>query len=142
MIAKVVEAVDIPIFANGDIRSIEDVEEILTITGAAGVAIARATMGKPWLSAQVNEFIKTGKKPSDPDLNTKIDLAIKHCKMLIEYRGLKVGTQECRKHIINYTNGFKGASKLRAKLSQLNCFEEALEMLEEIRDLNKDLIMA
>lgn len=133
LIADVVSAVDIPVFANGDVRSLEDVEKILEVTKASGVAIARGTMGRPWFSKQVNHFIRTGEKLADPDTNQKIDLALKHVKMLIEYRGLKAGARESRKHVVNYTYGMPGSSQLRARLSKLSSIAEAEDMLEELR---------
>jgi len=132
-ITKVVETVKIPVFANGDIRSLDDVRKILEITGAAGVAIARGTMGRPWFSREVNHYIKTGETLAEPSLDEKLDLALKHCKMLIEYRGEKVGTKESRKHIINYTTGLPGASKLRARLSKLESYAEAEDIINEMR---------
>ncbi len=132
-ITKVVDAVSIPVFANGDVRSLEDVQKILEITGASGVAIARGTMGRPWFSKQVNHYIKTGEISPEPDVNERLDLALKHCKMMIEYRGIKIGTKESRKHMINYTSGLPGAAKLRARLSQLGSYEEAEDIINEMR---------
>ncbi len=133
-ITKVVESVRIPVFANGDIRSIEDVRQILEITGAAGVAIARGTMGKPWFSKQVNHYLKTGELLAEPSNDERFTLALKHCRMLIDYRGERVGTKESRKHIINYTSGLPGAAKLRARLSQLNTYAEAEDIIGEMRE--------
>ncbi len=137
-ITKVVEAVKIPVFANGDIRSLEDVRKILEVTGAAGVAIARGTMGRPWFSKQVNHYIKTGENIAEPSIDERLELALKHCKMLIEYRGEKVGTKESRKHIINYTSGLVGASKLRARLSKLESYAEAEDIINEMRATIQD----
>ncbi len=133
-ITKVVAAVKIPVFANGDIRSLDNVREILSLTGAAGVAIARGTMGKPWFSKQVNHYIKTGETLAEPSIDERFTLALKHCRMLIDYRGERVGAKESRKHIINYTSGLPGAAKLRARLSQLNSYAEAEEIIGTMRE--------
>lgn len=132
LIKDVVDAVSIPVFANGDVRTADDAKKALEITGAAGVAIARGTMGRPWLSKQINHFLQTGEKLPEPNAQERCELALKHCKMLIDYKGQKVGSNESRKHIVNYTSGLKGASKLRAKLSQMNSYEDAKEALEEV----------
>lgn len=136
LIKDVVDAVNIPVFANGDIRTIDDAAEVLEITGARGVAIARGTMGKPWFSKQINHFIRTGEKLADPDPLERCKLAIKHATMLIEYRGDEVGSREARKHVVNYTSGLRGASKMRAKLSKLSSIEDATSMINELIELN------
>lgn len=133
MIAEVVDAVDLPVFANGDIKNLDDAIKALEVTGAAGMAIARATMGKPWLSKQVNHFIKTGEKLEEPNANEKLDLALKHSQLLLQYKGDYIGIQESRRHINNYTSGMRGASKMRQKINQAENFEQAKAAVEELR---------
>ncbi len=135
-IAKVVSAVKIPVFANGDIKDLNDAKEVLEVTGAAGMAIARATMGKPWFSKQVNHYIKTGEILPEPNVEERLNLALKHCKMLVEYKGLEIGIRESRKHIVNYTSGMKGASKIRPQILAINSVEEAERLIEELKALN------
>jgi tRNA-dihydrouridine synthase B len=131
-ISDVVKSVSIPVFANGDVKNLNDAQKILEITGASGLAIARATMGRPWFSRQINEFFKTGKFLNEPSPEERISLALRHCKMLIEFRGEQVGAREARKHIVNYVSGIKGASQVRAKLSSLNSYEAAQEILSNL----------
>ena len=135
-ITKVVKAVSIPVFANGDIKTLDDVKQAMEVTGAAGMAIARGTMGKPWFSKQVNHFIQTGKKLPEPDTETKLDLALKHCKMLVEYKGDVIGIRESRRHISNYVTGMRGAGKKRPELVAINSVEEAANIIDELKELN------
>ncbi len=137
LIKDVVAAVGIPIYANGDIRTLTDVAKVLKITNAAGVAIARGTMGRPWFSQQVNHFIKTGEELPDPDFEHKFDLAIKHAKLLIDYKGAKIGAREARKHVVNYTAGVPGSAKMRSKLSLIDSAESVSEIIEELRETYK-----
>ena len=134
-ITKVVEAVSIPVFANGDIKTLDDVEQAMEVTGAAGMAIARGTMGKPWFSKQVNHFIATGENLAEPDTKTKLELALKHCKMLVEYKGDVVGIRESRRHISNYVTGMRGAGKKRPQIVSINSYLEAEESIGELQEL-------
>ncbi|MCE2929048.1 MAG: tRNA dihydrouridine synthase DusB [Candidatus Caenarcaniphilales bacterium] len=136
LIRNVVESISIPVFANGDVKDIFDAKEIIEISGASGVAIARATMGKPWLSKQVNHYIKTGEILPEPSILSKIQLAIRHTEMLVEHKGLKTGIQEARRHIANYTHGIPGAGKLRAKIMEINSLEEAKETISKLANLS------
>ena len=134
LIGKAIEGLDIPVFANGDVRTVEDAKEIMETSGAAGVAIARATMGRPWFSRQVNHYLVTGEKLADPTALEKLDLALKHCRLLVEYKGEQQGAREMRKHIVNYVKGIPGAAKIRSQLAQLDCYEQAEEMVLEVKD--------
>lgn len=135
-IAKVVSAVKIPIFANGDIKDLEDAKKVLEVTGAAGMAIARATMGKPWFSKQVNHYIRTGEILPEPNIHERLALAIKHCRMLVEYKGIEIGIRESRRHIVSYTSGMKGAAKIRPLILAVNSVEEAEKLINELLVLN------
>ena len=132
-IKKVVDAVAIPVFANGDIKNLDDALRALEVTGAEGLAIARATMGKPWLSKQVNHYIKTGEKLADPSPTEKLDLALKHCKLLIENKGERIGIQESRRHVNNYTAGMTGASAVRSQVVQAKSYTEVEEAIENYK---------
>ncbi len=135
-IAKVVSAIKIPVFANGDIKNLEDAKNVLKVTGAAGMAIARATMGKPWFSKQVNHYIRTGEILSEPNVQERLTLALKHCQMLVEYKGPEIGIRESRRHIVSYTAGMKGAAKIRPQILAINSVAEAEKLIDELLVLN------
>jgi tRNA-dihydrouridine synthase B len=129
-IARVVEAVRIPVFANGDIKTLDDAILCLEQTGAPGLAIARGTMGKPWFSKQVNHYIKTGERLPDPDIKEKLNLALKHCQLLVEFKGEFIGIQESRRHVSNYIAAMPNASNLRSKIVLANSYEEIKNIIE------------
>ncbi len=134
LIKDVVAAVKIPIFANGDVKSIADAKKILTVTGAAGIAIARATIGKPWFSKQVNHYLMTGDLLPEPSPEERVDLALKHCRLLVAYKGDYTGIQESRRHINSYTAGLVGAATLRSKINQINSYKEAEAILLDYKN--------
>ena len=93
-IAAVVQAVTIPVFANGDITSAIKAKTVLDYTGADGVMIGRGAQGKPWIFREINDLLGyanasselfTGKPLSFGDANNKERLIIAHLRHIHRY---------------------------------------------------------
>ena len=136
LIKEVVDAVEIPVFANGDVKTLDDAKNIYDETGAYGIAIARGTMGKPWFSKQVTHYIETGEILEEPSLEKKLELARKHCELLVEHKGQYIGIRESRRHINNYISGLRGASKLRSRINQIETVDDARREIDLILENN------
>lgn len=133
-IAEVKKAVSVPVFGNGDVKTPEDALQLLEVTGCEGVAIARATMGAPWLSKQINQYLKAGLYDPDPDLFEKIEIAKKHLDELVLVKGEQIGVREGRRHLINYMKGFSNAASVRAEICKLNTIPEAHTFLLRLKE--------
>ena len=131
-IAELKRNVDIPVFANGDVVSIETAEQCLEESQADGVAIGRGVLGDPTLIARVEEFFKTGKKLPPPNLEEKISYMKNLLMREIEFRGEDIGLKFVRKFYPYYVNGFSGASRYRGELVTMNNKKEIINMLDYI----------
>ena len=113
IIAQVKEAVHVPVIANGDVRTIEDLEGIRRQTGCDGVMIGRAAQGNPWIFRQFTEYLRTGKRLPPPTMRERADMILRHLDLLLEFKGDYIGPREMRKHATWYTKGQVGGAELR-----------------------------
>ncbi len=133
-IKELKKSVDIPVFANGDVKSIETAEKCLEESGADGVAIGRAAIGDPSLIHRIEHFLLTGERLAEPKLDEKISDLKTHLDEEIKLRGEKVGIKFMRKFYPFYINGVKNAAKYRSRLVLIDDFDEIIKSLNYIMD--------
>lgn len=98
-IAKVVDAISIPVFANGDITSATKAEAVLNKTGASAVMIGRGAQGNPWIFQQINHYLAHGELLPQPSLEQVGKVMTRHLSDLHEFYGEVGGVRISRKHI-------------------------------------------
>lgn len=98
-IAKVVDAISIPVFANGDITSATQAEAVLNKTGARAVMIGRGAQGNPWIFQQINHYLAHGELLPQPSLEQVGKVMTRHLSDLHEFYGEVGGVRISRKHI-------------------------------------------
>ena len=130
------ENVDIPVFANGDITSIETAEKCLEESCADGVAVGRAAMGDPSLIYRIEQFFATGKKLPAPSISEKLTMLKEHLDGEIALRGEKVGVKFFRKFYPYYIAGIKNAAKIRSLLVVEEDYNKIVKILEELNNFH------
>jgi len=118
IIRQVKAAVSVPVIGNGDVVEPEDARRMLEETGCDGIMIGRGALGNPWIFREVHHYLKTGEKLPRPSLEERIEVAIRHLELLIDYKGESVGVKEMRKHAGWYVKGLEGGAGLRAAINQ------------------------
>ena len=123
-IAETVKLVDIPVIANGDITSQDDIEKCLQVTGVDGVMIGRGALGNPWVFSS-----ETKGKPSLVEIKKVV---LRHAQLHLDHYGEQYGLTTFRKHLVFYFKGFPGVKNLRQKLVKINTLKELEEILVEL----------
>jgi nifR3 family TIM-barrel protein len=129
-IARLKEAVSIPVIGNGDVREPEDALEMLRQTGCDGVMIARAATKNPWIFRQVAARM-TGSEAAEPSLEDRRRLILGHFRLVAEREPSKFALHKLRKFTGWYTHGLPRGRQLRQKINSLPDVESFLEAVEE-----------
>lgn len=132
LVKKLKENVDIPVFVNGDIVSIETAVQALEESSADGVAIGRGMLGDPTLIKRVEHYLKTGEKLPPPLIEERIALLKYHIDEEIKLRGENVGIKFMRKFYPYYLSGFKNAKVLRTQLVLEEDYNKIIQTLKNL----------
>ncbi len=119
-IAAVVEALDIPVIGNGDIKSPQDVVRMREHTRADGIMVGRGSFGQPWMFAQARAMMDGLPVPETPGVEERFRIALHHARMVQEYELDPEGAAyEFRKHLGWYVKGLHNSADLRRQLHQV-----------------------
>ena len=131
-IAKVKDAVKIPVIANGDVKDYDSLDKILEVTKADGVMVGRAAQGNPWIIGNLLNYLRTGKKNPPPTLAERVNVMRRHFDKLISLKGENVAVREMRSHAAWYTKGLIGGAEIRNKFNRAATVDEFEKIFETI----------
>ena len=117
IIKQVKAAVNIPVIGNGDVFTPQDAKNLLEHTGCDAIMVGRGAQGNPWIFKRILHYLKTGEILPEPTAEERVEKALRHAQMLIDYKGEYIGVREMRKHMAWYMKGMPGAAELRGKLN-------------------------
>ncbi len=131
IIAKVKEAINIPVIGNGDITSADDAQKMLRHTNCDAFMVGRGAQGNPFIFKQINEFLEYGEVITHPTPKERVELALMHAKMLVKDKGERRGITESRKHMAWYIKGLPNATKLKTEIFKTTDFATFEKLFDE-----------
>ncbi|NNK98873.1 MAG: tRNA dihydrouridine synthase DusB [Xanthomonadales bacterium] len=130
-IREICNAVSLPVFANGDIITVDQADEILRYTSADGLMIGRGAQGNPWIFRELNHFLMTGEQLPPPPAQEVHRVMREHLCRLHEFYGEAHGVKVARKHIGWYLKGRPDTEQIVYDLMRVQTANEQFQLLEK-----------
>lgn len=130
-IARIRDAISIPLFANGDIDSPEKASQVLAHTGADAVMIGRAAQGRPWLLGQIDQYLRNGELRPDPTPDEQHSILRQHLDALHQFYGEYLGVRIARKHLGWYLQSCGNDQDFRQRFNQLETASDQLAAVDQ-----------
>ena len=131
-IGLLVDALEIPVIGNGDIKTADDAFRMQRETGCAAVMIGRGAFGQPWIFDQTRALLDGRQVPEAPPLERRFEIALDHARMAEAYENDPRGAAiEFRKHLGWYVKGLHNSAELRKRLHAVDSFADIERIFEE-----------
>jgi len=131
IIRAVKKVLKIPLIASGDIFSGLLAKKMLDETGCDGLAIARGSLGNPWIFKEIKEYLDNGKIISRPKVEDIAKVMLGHLDSCIDFYGQRNGVVIFRKFYSWYTKGLRKVRRLREKSSRVKTRQEIAEIISQ-----------
>jgi nifR3 family TIM-barrel protein len=132
-LARLKEALAIPVIGNGDVRTADDALALLAATGCDGVMVGRGATINPWIFRQIAARLSQGATP-EPTLADRRDLILGHFRLVAERESSKYAIHKLRKFTGWYTHGLPNGRRLRQSIQQLPDVASFLAAVESFFD--------
>lgn len=128
-VRRVKTAVSIPVVGNGDVDSPQAAAQLLAQTGCDHVMVGRGVLGRPWLLQQIKHYLAAGSMLPEPSLAERLETALAHLRLKIEYQGEERAVKEMRSHLAWYLKGIPHSGKTRAAVNQVTSYADVKALL-------------
>lgn len=118
-IARVKEAVDIPVLGSGDVGDPEAIRRVIVEGRVDGVIAARGVLGDFWLLRRATHLVATGELLDAMPFADRIALSRRHLDMLLDHYGERRALKIGRKYVAWTIKGCAGAPRLRARVQEM-----------------------
>lgn len=126
--------IQIPIFGNGDVDSVEKAAAWRAEYEVDGIMIGRAAIGYPWIFREIKHFFETGERLEGPAISERVQVCRTHLDKSVEWKGPRTGIFEMRRHYANYFKGVPNFKEYRMKLVSLENITDIHNVLQEISE--------
>ena len=130
-IARLKQALDIPVIGNGDLDDAHVAMERMRASGVDAIMLGRATLGNPWLVSQIRDLMEGRQAQPMPPAADRLRFCIVHYNTMVDELGESRAVPQMRKHVALYLKGIPGAAVLRERIMHVDSAREAVGVIEE-----------
>jgi nifR3 family TIM-barrel protein len=135
-VRAVVEAVErVPVFGNGDVRSLLDAERMLRQTGCSGIAIGRGALLNPWFFAQLERWEQTGDPGPAASWAQRLGLMDRHFRLLVEHQGERFACLSFRKVANWYCRVLRPGRAIQQQLVMIDSLGHFASLVDQVREV-------
>jgi len=136
-IARVKSVVNIPVIGNGDVFDGPSALAMFQMTGVDGIMLARGTLGKPWLFAEIQQYLKEGSINIKPDYSFRLQVLQRHYQLQLQFYDETNALTRMKKHLVWYTRGLPFAARIKERVFEAKNFKEIHKIFQ---DYQKNLL--
>jgi tRNA-dihydrouridine synthase B len=129
-IARLKEALEVPVIGNGDLDDAHTAIERMRATGVDGIMIGRAALGNPWLIAQIRDLMEGRPARPLPAAPDRLGDCLVDYRTMVDEWGESRAVPQMRKHVALYLKGMPGSAALRERIMHLDRADDAIETIE------------
>jgi tRNA-dihydrouridine synthase B len=133
-IARVKEAIKIPVIANGDITTLAKSLEVVRVTNCDGLMIGRGAQGRPWIFRELGQILNPHPQKPQLDKNELRDIMLDHLGELHRFYGELTGVRVARKHLTWYCNSLANADEFRHQVVRVDSASEQISLTKKYFD--------
>jgi tRNA-dihydrouridine synthase B len=130
-IARIKNAVAIPVIANGDIATLQKSLEVLKLSCADALMIGRGAQGRPWIFREFNDFFATGERIAPLEKNIVRDIMLHHLSDMYQLYGERTGVRVARKHLNWYCAVLNNSAEYRSKVVRVETASAQIRLTKE-----------
>ncbi len=130
-IAQIKQAVNIPILANGDVKTVNDIVEIKSVTNCDGVMIGRGSIGNPWLFSRRDQI--------DIPLNEAKQVILEHLMLISDFYGPEWGHIIFRKHLKAYLRPYAMTAACKRAIVTSSSLESLVTLITNIESFTNSV---
>ncbi len=132
-IARLKEALDIPVIGNGDVVRSDEAIAMIEATGCDGVMIGRGATRNPWIFREIAARLPEGAawRSAPPGLRERRDLVLGHFRTVAGRDPEPAALDRLRRFTAWYSHGLPRGQALRRRINELPDVATFLEAVEE-----------
>jgi len=130
-IKRLKDSVEIPVIGNGDLDDADGAMQRMRESGVDAIMLGRATLGNPWLIAQIADLMEGREMRPAPHAADRLRFCIGHYRAMVDEWGESRAVPQMRKHVALYLKGIAGAAVLRERMMRIDSARDAIAAIEE-----------